>query len=76
MAQVVEVLREALTPKGTPIPSKATQLMLVSDVLHNSNASVNNSFAYRTSFEARLPDITGSFMIRIGKSLHESLEKL
>ena len=76
MAQVVEVLREALTLKGTPIPSKAAQLMLVSDVLHNCSVSVNNSFAYRTSFEAHLPNITGSFMIRIGKSLHESLEKL
>lgn len=61
MAQVVEVLREALTPKGTPIPSKATQLMLVSDVLHNSSAPVKNASAYRTLFEARLPDIMESF---------------
>jgi hypothetical protein len=50
---VVEVLREALTLQETPIPSEAAQLMLVSDVLHNGNAPVNNSLACHTSFESR-----------------------
>jgi U2-associated protein SR140 len=57
----VEVLTESLTLKETPIPSKVARLMLVSDVLHNSSAPVKNASAYRTLFEARLPDIMESF---------------
>ncbi|KAG0584627.1 hypothetical protein KC19_3G223800 [Ceratodon purpureus] len=59
--EVVEVLTESLTLKETPIPSKVARLMLVSDVLHNSSAPVKNASAYRTLFEARLPDIMESF---------------
>lgn len=43
----------------TPIP--VARLMLVSDVLHNSSAPVKNASAYRTKFEAILPDIMESF---------------
>lgn len=57
----MEVLTESLTLKETPIPSKVARLMLVSDVLHNSSAPVKNASAYRTLFEARLPDIMESF---------------
>ena len=35
--------------------------MLVSDILHNSSAPVKNASAYRTKFEAALPDIMESF---------------
>ncbi|KAF9614310.1 hypothetical protein IFM89_018063 [Coptis chinensis] len=35
--------------------------MLVSDILHNSSAPVRNASAYRTKFEATLPDIMESF---------------
>jgi U2-associated protein SR140 len=35
--------------------------MLVSDILHNSSARVKNASAYRTKFEATLPDIMESF---------------
>lgn len=35
--------------------------MLVSDILHNSSAPVKNASAYRTKFEATLPDIMESF---------------
>lgn len=59
--QIVEVLTESLTLKETPIPTKVARLMLVSDVLHNSSASVKNASAYRTKFEAALPDIMESF---------------
>jgi U2-associated protein SR140 len=59
--QVVEVLTESLTLKETPIPTKVARLMLVSDVLHNSSAPVKNASAYRTGFEAWLPDIMESF---------------
>ena len=59
--QIVEVLTESLTLKETPIPTKVARLMLVSDVLHNSSAPVRNASAYRTKFEATLPDIMESF---------------
>ncbi|KAJ7563699.1 hypothetical protein O6H91_03G121900 [Diphasiastrum complanatum] len=59
--EVVEVLTESLTIKETPIPTKVARLMLVSDILHNSSAPVKNASAYRTGFEARLPDIMESF---------------
>ncbi|KAF8392994.1 hypothetical protein HHK36_021235 [Tetracentron sinense] len=59
--EIVEVLSESLTLKETPVPSKVARLMLVSDVLHNSSAPVKNASAYRTKFEATLPDIMESF---------------
>ncbi|RRT69485.1 hypothetical protein B296_00031708, partial [Ensete ventricosum] len=59
--QVVEVLTESLTLKETPIPTKVARLMLVSDILHNSSAPVKNASAYRTKFEAAVPDIMESF---------------
>ncbi|XP_028962572.1 protein RRC1 isoform X3 [Malus domestica] len=59
--EIVEVLTESLTLKETPIPTKVARLMLVSDVLHNSSAPVKNASAYRTKFEASLPDIMESF---------------
>lgn len=59
--QIVEVLTESLTLKETPIPTKVARLMLVSDILHNSSAPVKNASAYRTKFEATLPDIIESF---------------
>lgn len=61
LPQIVEVLTESLTLKETPIPTKVARLMLVSDVLHNSSAPVKNASAYRTKFEATLPDIMESF---------------
>ncbi|KAK1324095.1 hypothetical protein QJS10_CPA02g01368 [Acorus calamus] len=59
--EVVEVLTESLTLKETPIPTKVARLMLVSDILHNSSAPVKNASAYRTKFEATLPDMMESF---------------
>ncbi|KAI4376850.1 hypothetical protein MLD38_014563 [Melastoma candidum] len=59
--EVVEVLTESLTLKETPIPTKVARLMLVSDILHNSSAPVKNASAYRTKFEATLPDVMESF---------------
>lgn len=57
----MEVLTESLTLKETPIPTKVARLMLVSDILHNSSAPVKNASAFRTKFEATLPDIMESF---------------
>lgn len=59
--EIVEVLTESLTLKETAIPTKVARLMLVSDILHNSSAPVKNASAYRTKFEATLPDIMESF---------------
>uniref|UniRef100_A0A2P2MP01 U2 snRNP-associated SURP motif-containing protein n=1 Tax=Rhizophora mucronata TaxID=61149 RepID=A0A2P2MP01_RHIMU len=59
--EIVEVLTESLTLKETPIPTKVARLMLVSDILHNSSAPVKNASAYRTKFEATLPDVMESF---------------
>ncbi|CAA6670262.1 unnamed protein product [Spirodela intermedia] len=59
--EIVEVLTESLTLKETPIPTKVSRLMLVSDILHNSSAPVKNASAYRTKFEGTLPDIMESF---------------
>ncbi|GMI88479.1 reduced red-light responses in cry1cry2 background 1 [Hibiscus trionum] len=59
--EIVEVVTESLTLKETPIPTKVARLMLVSDILHNSSAPVKNASAYRTKFEATLPDIMESF---------------
>jgi U2-associated protein SR140 len=35
--------------------------MLVSDILHNSSAPVKNASAFRTKFEAAIPDVMESF---------------
>ncbi|XP_047328034.1 protein RRC1-like isoform X2 [Impatiens glandulifera] len=59
--EIVEILTESLTLKETPIPTKVARLMLISDVLHNSSAPVKNASAYRTKFEATLPDVIESF---------------
>ncbi|KAK8461595.1 hypothetical protein SEVIR_1G062500v4 [Setaria viridis] len=59
--EIVEVLTESLTLKETPIPTKVARLMLVSDILHNSSAPVKNASAFRTKFEASLPDVMESF---------------
>ncbi|KAF9620588.1 hypothetical protein IFM89_013614 [Coptis chinensis] len=59
--EIVEILTESLTLKETLIPTKVARLMLVSDILHNSSAPVRNASAYRTKFEATLPDIMESF---------------
>lgn len=50
-----------MTLKETLVPTKVARLMLVSDILHNSSAPVKNASAYRTKFEATLPDIMESF---------------
>jgi U2-associated protein SR140 len=61
LVQIVEVLAESLTLKETSIPTKVARLMLVSDILHNSSAPVKNASAFRTKFEAAIPDVMESF---------------
>ena len=59
-ADIVETVTEALTISATPPPKKIARLYLVSDLLHNSSASVPNASSYRTAFEATLPTIFAS----------------
>lgn len=40
-----------------PVPKKMARLFLVSDILHNSSASVRNASSYRSGFQTSLPDI-------------------
>ena len=41
--EIVETVTESLTLKQTPVPKKLARLFLVSDLLHNSSASVPRS---------------------------------
>lgn len=50
-----------MTLKETAVPIKVARLMLVSDILHNSSTPVKNASAFRTKFEASLPDVMESF---------------
>ncbi len=54
---VVQIITQSLTLVETPVPKKVARLYLVSDVLHNSSASVRNASSYRTHFQERLPAI-------------------
>ena len=60
---MVEILADSLTLPETPVPSKVARLMLVSDVLHNSTASVRNASRYRSLLEAALPDVFESLQV-------------
>lgn len=55
--EVVETILDSLTIPETDIPKKLARLFLVSDILHNSNASVKNSSAYRSEFQRNLKEI-------------------
>merc|ERR1719181_1314311 len=55
--EVVQALTESLTIKKTAAPKKVARLYVVSDILHNSSASVRNASSYRTHFRENLPDI-------------------
>ena len=66
--EIVETITESLTLDNTPVPKKMARLFLVSDILHNSSASVRNASSYRSHFQGSLPDI---FM-----SLHKCYAKI
>ncbi|ORY89718.1 hypothetical protein BCR35DRAFT_157196 [Leucosporidium creatinivorum] len=54
---IVDLLVASLTLDGTPVPRKIARLHLVSDILHNSSASLPNAWVYRSIFENRLPEV-------------------
>lgn len=56
-AQIADLLVCSLTIDTTPVPRKLARLHLVSDILHNSAASVPNAWVYRSLFEHKLPAV-------------------
>ncbi|BGP49087.1 hypothetical protein JCM10450v2_004966 [Rhodotorula kratochvilovae] len=54
---IADLLVASLTIDTTPVPRKLARLHLVSDVLHNSAASVPNAWVYRRLFEKKLPAV-------------------
>ena len=63
-AEISDALIQALTLRETPIAVKVARLFLLSDILHNSNASQVNAAAYRSHLISRLP--------LVFESLHEA----
>lgn len=55
--QVVDILVASLTLDSTPVPRKIARLSLISDILHNSSASIPNAWVYRSTFERKLPQV-------------------
>ena len=41
--EITETITESLTLAETPVPKKIARLFLLSDILHNSSASVPNA---------------------------------
>ncbi|GAA5852217.1 hypothetical protein JCM9279_006936 [Rhodotorula babjevae] len=54
---IADLLVCSLTIDTTPVPRKLARLHLVSDILHNSAASVPNAWTYRSIFERKLPAV-------------------
>jgi U2-associated protein SR140 len=54
---VVECIVQSLSVLETPVPLKVARLFLVSDILHNSTASVKKAAFLRTQFESTMPTI-------------------
>ncbi|KAH8928661.1 hypothetical protein BT69DRAFT_1293155 [Atractiella rhizophila] len=52
--EVVDILIKSLTIPSTPIPRKIARLHVISDILHNSSASIQNVWRFRSAFESRL----------------------
>lgn len=67
--EVVEILMMSLSQPETPVSVKVAHLFVVSDILHNSSASVRNASQYRTRLQESLPDIFESF-----RTVYESLQ--
>jgi len=55
--EIVQVMTDSLTLKTTPAPVKVARLFVISDILHNSSASVRNASSYRQLFQDALPQV-------------------
>jgi len=56
-SEVAEILITAIMALESPIILKISQLLLLSDVLHNTSAAVRNVSRYRNILQDALPDI-------------------
>ena len=59
---------------------KIARLFVVSDILHNSSATVRNASRYRTRLEEKLPEVFESFQavhatLHDKKDMQESVKK-
>jgi len=68
--EVVEMLMLSLCQLETSVTAKIARLFVVSDILHNSSASVRNASQYRTIFQEHLPAVFESFRA-VYASLHD-----
>lgn len=66
--EITETITESLTLAETPVPKKIARLFLLSDILHNSSASVPNASSYRSHFQESLPEIF--------RSLHQTYKEI
>jgi len=53
--QVVDLLTESLKDGKSSPATKVARLFVVSDILHNSSATVRNASRYRANLEEKLP---------------------
>eukprot|EP01138_Halocafeteria_seosinensis_P000255 gb/GECG01000261.1/.p1 GENE.gb/GECG01000261.1/~~gb/GECG01000261.1/.p1 ORF type:complete len:1036 (+),score=168.71 gb/GECG01000261.1/:1-3108(+) len=52
---IVDMIRQSMTKRTAPAPTKVARLYLLNDILHNSTASVRNASVYRNAIEDILP---------------------
>lgn len=55
--EVVECITESMSILETPLTKKVARLYLISDILHNSSAKVQNASYYRRHFERKLEQV-------------------
>eukprot|EP00210_Caulerpa_lentillifera_P005762 g5509.t1 len=78
--EIVEILAECLCNVDLDITLKIAHLFLVSDILHNSSASVRNASQYRSRLEEKLPDVFESLQqvyssLNDKKDIQETVKK-
>lgn len=56
-AQISDILVASLMVESTPVPRKLARLHLISDIVHNSSASLPNAWVFRSMFEHKLVDV-------------------
>ncbi|KAK5673360.1 hypothetical protein QVD99_000809 [Batrachochytrium dendrobatidis] len=60
--EILDIIMRSLLVHNTPIfPTKLGRLYLLSDILHNSGASVPNAWRYRSNLQKRLPEVFSHF---------------
>ncbi|KAG0238169.1 U2 snRNP-associated SURP domain-containing protein [Actinomortierella wolfii] len=55
--EIVELLTASMLLDGTPQGVRIARLYLISDILHNSSASIPNAWKFRSRLEGKLPAV-------------------